>query len=261
MIKKTLIVLHCFLFILIGCFYKFGWVELSERSNKEQFSSYTLKSHCPPDYIDFTYCLSGDSFNKKNLVVGDSSILALGNYLVNASDFIILGSGSCPLIKGITASFSSPNCFSLSSKLWNNIESGSIYDFDNVYIFHRSEYLKEVSNSDYILALGKFVNLVDEKSNAKIHIVFETQRLKKNPEQCISRLNGVPLSLEYCESFYPNEFEERVSIIKNSLPDVNMIFPIQRKYDVFDFKDSVHVTSQAFNKHYNFINKQSLTEK
>lgn len=260
MTKKILVFSHFFLFLFLAWFYKFGGGDLPKKFNKEQFGSYILKSYCSPDSNDFTYCLNGNNLKKRNLVVGDSSILALGNYLSETSDFIILGSGSCPLINGIQASFSSPNCVQLSKKLWNYIETDNIYNFDNVYIFHRSEYLKELSSNDYKLALDKFINLIHQKSNAKIHIIFETKRLEKDPAQCISRLNGEPLTLKYCDTFYPKEFYERVSLIKRFFPNVDLIFPSERKYDIFDFKDSVHITPKAFEKHYNFIEEKSKTE-
>lgn len=226
----------------------------------QQLKPYVTHTSCPSAYSSFTYCIWFGG--KKTLFFGDSSVLAFSR---NANDRpLIIGAGSCPLIKGLIASFSQPECDKLSTTLAERVKNGELDQIRKWVIVHRSEYLLEISSDRYIELIRDFVNLIRSRvPDADLMLVMEPPSLNLNVTRCMSR--QLNLHIESCAPSHSREYSERLRAVSSHLPFITIVeaedsifrhLPQDRLVSLY--KDRVHITEEAAPMTYPTLARGSL---
>jgi hypothetical protein len=162
------------------------------------------------------------------------------------------------MLSGLSVSFSEPICLENTTRLTNIASMPIISDIEEIYLIHRSEYLDEIDEKQYIQAVRETLDLFS-KHQVEIVFVLEPKRMLALPGQCIERL--LPISKENCHTSYSKSFNKRKLILSNEFSQYKLVKA--KEYEqpsssllLNNYKDSVHITTKSFPCYYGGISEK-----
>jgi len=249
-INKYIYTAHFLVLIAALLLYK-NVVDLQFISSKYrvvQFSNYQIHQNCPEEFKGFSYCLKVGDDKPITLVLGDSSLLAFANSLGETHNVLSLGGGSCPMLEGISVSFSESTCIENSSRLTEIVEMSTLSNIETIYLMHRSEYLEQIGENQYVQAIRDTLQIFSEY-NAEVFFILEPKRMSVQPGQCIDRL--FPITRKNCNLWFPESYSKRKLILQNTFPmykilEAKELDEVSPQKLINNYKDHNHITAKSF---------------
>jgi hypothetical protein len=156
---------------------------------------YITKSNCPEELDWFNYCRKkGTNELKNNLVIlGDSLALPFSEYLEKIGvDHLYLGAGSCPMLKGIVATYSNSNCLDQNSEVYGPVKKVLPWSSENLnFVFiHSAAYISTFSLATYRSAIIESMaafQLLQPTTRMTFTFVFPVARPEDDLAMCLPR--------------------------------------------------------------------------
>lgn len=227
----TVISIYLIVFILVSVNIKFPRNIFNEPNDYNYIEN--INCEYKTDYcLDFSK--NNETSAEKILVIGDSTILALANYLQlinNKSDIVFLGTGSCPMIPGVEFSFSNTNCAKYSADVCEIIKSNrfsSIFLMNNYYAYNEydSNYLDKLNQ--YAIDLLQYTETVSVIENVK--------PINNSFQNCVGR----PFKTENCNF---SSYIDLKSILDSQIKIIRISKSSLKVREIF--RDDVHLNLRA----------------
>lgn len=190
---------------------------------------YDVKRSCD---FDVTYCFNSID-NELDLVIGDSLMLPIANYLysINSNELTFLGSGSCPMIQNLDFSYSNPNC---------DLYTDFVYDYINKFkpkrLFILNNYYQYFEDdAKYFEKIIEFVGNI-ESPQTTVYFVEHNPNIYSDYTSCINR----PLKISSCK------MKDHIDITSR-LPGIQIVgISSSINHNISDiYMDNVHIHVNA----------------